>query len=132
MKGIGFFLALLLPQAAGCGRDLNTPRGVVEEFVDQHYVHIDLPKAKTLVVGLALKKIDEEIRLTAGHVIDASTRKPKVHYQLLEKKETPERATFLYQGTIQIEDAPTFTRRWFITARKDGGRWRVANFTEHD
>jgi hypothetical protein len=28
----------------GCGRDLGTAQGVVEEFVDQHYVHILLEK----------------------------------------------------------------------------------------
>ena len=57
-----------------CGRDLNTAQGVVEEFVDQHYVHINLQKAKEYVSGLALKKINEEIRLTSGQVIDARGR----------------------------------------------------------
>ncbi len=32
--------------ANGCGRDLNSAQGVAEEFVDQHYVAIDLPKAR--------------------------------------------------------------------------------------
>ena len=47
--------------ASGCGRDLNSAQGVAEEFVDQHYVAIDLPKAKALAVSVALHKIDEEI-----------------------------------------------------------------------
>lgn len=117
---------------SGCRRDLGTARGVVEEFVDQHYVHINLDKAKQYTVGLALEKINEEVRLTAGQVIDASTRKPRIHYRLLEKKESPGRASFLYEGTIQAEDAPEFTRRWLILARKEGDRWRVSNFTEYD
>jgi hypothetical protein len=123
---------LLLVLAGACGRDLSTAQGVVEEFVDQHYVHIDLTKAKTLAVSLALHKVNEEIRLTDGQKIDASTQKPRVHYVLLEKKEGAERASFLYEGTIQSDDGTSFTRKWLINARKEGDRWRVSNFTESD
>ena len=118
--------------ASGCGRDLNSAQGVAEEFVDQHYVAIDLPKAKALAVSVALHKIDEEIRLTSGQKIDASTQKPRVHYRLMEKTEGEQRSTFLYEGTIQSEDSTSFTRQWLITARKEGNQWRVSNFTESD
>lgn len=117
---------------AACGRDLGTAQGVVEEFVDHHYVRIDLAKAKKFTMSLALHKINEEIRLTEGQKIDASTQKPRVHYALLEKKESPERASFLYEGTIQSDDGTSFTRKWLINARKEGGQWRVSNFTESD
>ena len=117
---------------SACGRDLGTAQGVVEEFVDQHYVKIDLPKAKAYAVSVALEKINEEIRLTAGQQIDASTRKPKVNYQLLEKKESGGRASFLYEGTIQSDDGTSFTRKWLVAARKEGGQWRVSNFTESE
>ena len=125
-------LPLLLFLAGACGRDLSTAQGVVEEFVDQHYVHIDLTKAKTLAVSVALHKVNEEIRLTDGQKIDASTQKPRVHYVLLEKQEGAERASFLYEGTIQSDDGTSFTRKWLINARKEGDRWRVSNFTESD
>jgi hypothetical protein len=118
--------------ASGCGRDLNSAQGVAEEFVDQHYVAIDLPKAKALAVSVALHKIDEEIRLTSGQKIDASTQKPRVNYRLMEKTEGEQRSTFLYEGTIQSEDSTSFTRQWLITARKEGNQWRVSNFTESD
>ena len=127
---LAFCLSAML--VAGCGRDLHTAQGVAEEFVDHHYVNINLPKAKEYAVGLALEKINDELRLTAGQAIDASTRKPRVHYRLLEKKEGEGRASFLYEGTIRAEDAPEFTRRWLITARKEGEQWRVSNFTEYD
>jgi len=117
---------------SACGRDLGTAQGVVEEFVDQHYVRIDLSKAKEHAVSIALEKINEEIRLTAGQQIDASTRKPKVNYQLLEKKERGGRASFLYEGTIQSDDGTSFTRKWLVAARKEGAQWRVSNFTESD
>ena len=125
-------LPLLLFLAGACGRDLSTAQGVVEEFVDQHYVHIDLTKAKTLAVSVALHKVNEEIRLTDGQKIDASTQKPRVHYVLLEKQEGAQRASFLYEGTIQSDDGTSFTRKWLINARKEGDRWRVSNFTESD
>jgi hypothetical protein len=126
---------LVLVSAAllySCGRDLGTAQGVVEEFVDQHYVHIHLQKAKTYTVSVALSKINEEIRLTAGQAIDASTRKPKINYKLLDKKENEKRATFLYEGTIHSDDGSSFTRKWLIAARKEGDQWRVSNFTESD
>jgi hypothetical protein len=125
------FLTLILT-ASACSRDLNSAQGVADEFVDQHYVVIDLPKAKTLAVSVALSKLNEEIRLTSGQPIDASTRKPRVHYTLLEKKEGDQRATFLYQGTIQSDDNTSFTRQWLITARREGTQWRVSNFTESE
>ena len=116
----------------GCGRDLGTAQGVANEFVDQHYVNIDLQKAKTYTTSLALDKINEEIRLTAGQKIDASTNKPRINYRLLEKKEGARRASFLYEGTITSDDGSSFTRQWLIATRKDADQWRVSNFTESD
>ena len=125
-------ICLMLLAFAACGRDLSTAQGVVEEFADHHYVHIDLSNAQALTVSVALHKVNEEIRLTQGQKIDASTQKPRVHYVLLEKKEGPERSSFLYEGTIQSDDGTSFTRKWLINARKQDGRWRVSNFTESD
>jgi len=129
-----FISKLLLPLLllVACGRDLNTAQGVAEEFVDQHYVNFDLHKAKAYAVSLALDKVNEEIRLTAGQKIDASTQKPKINYRLLEKKEGERRASFLYEGTIQSDDGSSFTRKWLIAARKESDQWRVSNFTESD
>jgi hypothetical protein len=123
-------LSLIL--ITGCGHDKSTAQGVAEEFVDQHYVQINIQKAKDYVVGLALQKVNNEIRLTAGQAIDASTNKPKINYHLLEKKEGDNRATFLYEGMIQSEDGSSFTRKWFISVRKEGDQWRVSNFSESD
>lgn len=132
MNDLGYIFFAFSLILSACGRDLGTAQGVAEEFVDQHYVQIDLPKARAYAVSVALEKINEEIRLTAGQPIDASTRKPKVNYQLLEKKESGARATFLYEGTIQTDDGSSFTRKWLVTARKESDGWRVSNFTESD
>jgi hypothetical protein len=131
IPGMALSLCVFICTLGACGRDLRTAQGVVEEFVDYHYVYIDLKRAREFCVGLALHKINEEIRLTTGQVIDASTRKPKIYYRLLEKKEGERQASFIYEGTIRAEDAPEFTRRGLITARKEGGQWRVSNFTEY-
>jgi hypothetical protein len=134
-KALSFFALPFLMWSLflnGCGRDLGTAQGVADEFVDQHYVNFDLQKAKAYAVSLALDKINEEIRLTAGQKIDASTQKPKINYRLLEKKEGERRASFLYEGTIQSDDGSSFTRQWLVAARKEADQWRVSNFTESD
>ena len=127
----GFF-SLLALLASGCGRDLTTAQGVTEAFVDHHYVTFDLQKAKDYTISIALDKINDEIRLTTGQTIDASTQKPRFNYRLLEKKEGERRASFLYEGTIQSDDGTSFTRKWLIAARKEGNQWRVSNFSESD
>ena len=123
-------LALFLISA--CGNDLNTAQGIAEEFVDHHYVKIDLQKAKQYTVSVAQAKIDEEIRLTNGQAIDASTQKPRVNYTLLEKKEGDQRSTFLFEGKIQSDDGTSFIRKWSVATRKEANGWRVSNFTESD
>jgi hypothetical protein len=128
----GGMVLLSLIFAGACGRDLGTAQGVAEEFVDHHYVRIDLPKARALAASLALHKVNEEIRLTQGQEIDASTQKPRVHYSLLEKKDGAERSSFLFEGTVQSDDGTSFTRKWLIQVRKEGGRWRVSNFSESE
>ena len=125
-----FLLMALLVGA--CGRDLNSAQGVVEEFVDQRFVEFDLGKAKLFAVSVALEKVNEELRLTAGHKIDAATQKPRINYKLLEKREGERRASFLYEGTINADDGTSFTRKWLISARKDGNDWKVSNFTESE
>ena len=131
-RSILWRFSLLTLLAVACGRDLTTAQGVTEAFVDHHYVTFDLQKAKDYTVSVALDKVNDEIRLTAGQTIDASTQKPRVNYRLLEKKEGEQRASFLYEGTIQSDDGTFFTRKWLIAARKDGNRWRVSNFSESD
>jgi hypothetical protein len=123
---IAFFLT------TACGNDLNTAQGVAEEFVDHHYVKIDLQKAKQYTVSVAQAKIDEEIKLTKGQVIDASTQKPRVNYTLLDKNEGDQRSTYLFEAKIQSDDGTSFIRKWSVATRKEGNHWRVSNFTESD
>jgi hypothetical protein len=122
----------VIAQTISCHTDPNSPRGVAEQFVDAHYVRIDLPAAKGVVSGLALHKLEEEQRLTAGNVIDETTRMPTVRYRLLEQKNEADTASFVFEGTIQVEDAGQFTRRWIVTTRRSDDVWKVSNFEEFD
>jgi len=125
-------LALVLASVVlGCRPDPSTPRGTAERFLDAHFVHIDLPAALEFTAGLARHKVEDEIRLVAGQAMDETTRKPSVHYRLLEERPDGEQAvSFLYRGNIAVEDAESFERRWLVTVRRDEGGWRVTNYQE--
>ncbi len=128
----GVLCAALLLACVGCKGDGDTtPRGVAEVFLDWHYVEIDLPRSREFTVGLARSKVDEQIRLTSGFAIDAGTRKPRVYYKLLERRETGGRIAFVYRLTIRPEDAGEFYRRLLIRVREEESGWRVSNYTEY-
>jgi len=126
---LGLVLSALL--VAGCRAAANTPRGTAERFLDAHYVRIDLPAALEFTSGVARQKVENELRLVQGQAIDETTRKPRVHYRLLE--EHPDGAAavrYLYRGSIAIEDADRLERRWLVTVRFAEGSWRVTNYEE--
>lgn len=124
---------LLVLLGAGCRPDPSTARGTAELFLDAHYVSIDLPAALALTGGIARHKVEEELRLVAGQAIDESTRKPTVRYRMLEERPEGDAAVnYLYRGTILVEDADRFERRWLVTVRRDADGWRVTNYQELD
>jgi hypothetical protein len=124
-------LLSLVVLGAGCGPDPSTARGAAERFLDAHFVRIDLPAAHALTAGVARHKVEEEIRLTEGQPIDAATRKPMVHYRLLEEHGAgDDGVSFLYQGSVEVEDAEGIEPRWMVTVRRDGERWQVTNWQE--
>ncbi|MFI5398160.1 MAG: hypothetical protein ACHQ9S_21705 [Candidatus Binatia bacterium] len=124
-------LALVAPLAA-CRPDETTSLGIAERFVDQHYVRIDLEAAKPFCTGLALKKLQNEQQLTQGQAIDESTRKPTVRYRLVQKTDEADHGSFVFEGTIQVEDAGQFSRKWLVSTRREGDLWKVSNFEEFD
>lgn len=128
----GFLCAVLLLALAGCqGEGDTTPRGAAEAFMDSHYVEIDLAKAREFTAGLARSKIDEELRLTSGQAIDVATRKPRVYYKLLQRRESRGRTAFVYELTIRPDDGGEFTRKLMIRVRKEEAGWRVSNYMEY-
>ncbi len=129
-----FFLGGALAIAWGaCRPDPATPRGTAERFLDAHYVHIDLPSALPFTSGLARRKVESEIDLVRGVEIDETTRKPTVHYTLLEER--PDGATsvtYVYRGNIALAGADSFERRWLVTVRQEPEGWRVTNYQEFE
>lgn len=126
-------LLLIMLILNACGPDEHNARSVAEKFLDAHYVMINLPLAKTYATGLALKRVEDEIHLTEGQQIDASTRKPRVYYRLLEEKPRGEKSiSFLYEATFSVDGAGQFVKKVLLTLRQEAEGWRVANYSEFD
>jgi hypothetical protein len=115
-----------------CRKNLSTAEGTIEEFVDLRYVEMNPFKAREHCTGLALQKIDDEIRLTRGQPMDPSTRKPRVRYRALHAKKEPQSISVLYEGSIHPPEAQPFKKKWLVTARRDGNGWKISNFTDFD
>jgi hypothetical protein len=126
-------VTFLLLGLLACQSDPRSARGVAERFLDTHYVQIDLSAAKALCTGLALSRVEDEIRLTRGTQIDDHTRPPHVSYRLLEEKNRGEKsASLLYETIFSVDGAGQFTKKILLTLRQNGEGWRVANFKEFD
>lgn len=110
----------------------NSARGVVDRFIEAHYIAIDLKSSEPLCTGLALDKVHKEMQLTAGQAIDDSTRKPIIHYTLTQKRDDPDHVTFLFKARIDVPEGGTFNKFWMITARKQGELWKISNYSEYD
>src|SRR5438552_326912 len=90
-------------------------------------------RALEFTADLARHKVENEMRLVQGQTIDETTRKPSVHYRLLEEHpDGAEAVRYLYHGSIAIEDADRLERRWLVTVRLAGGSWRVTNYEEFE
>ena len=123
-------LLCILP-AIACRSDPSSARGTAERFLDAHYVSIDLQAAQAVTGGLAREKLDREIALVGEQTIDATTRKPIVHYRFLSEQPAGEDAVYLaYLGQINVPDAEGFERRWLVTVRRAEHGWLVTNFQE--
>jgi hypothetical protein len=126
-----FIAALASLVATGC-HPANSARGVVDRFIDQYYVAIDLKAAEPYCTGLALDKLHKEMQLVGNQRIDDSTRKPVVHYKLTAERDAPDHIQFLFRATIDVPEGGTFNRNWMITARKSGETWKVSNFDDYE
>jgi hypothetical protein len=116
-----------------CQSDPHSPQGVAEKFLDTHYVHIDLTAAKAYCTGLALSRVEDEIRLTVGQPIDESTRKPQVYYRFVDERSRGDRSTsLLYDATFTMDGAEQFKKKILLTLHRGKEGWRVANYSEFD
>lgn len=116
---------------AGC-QPANTPRAVVDRFIEAHYIAINLKSSERWCTGLALDKLHKEEALTSGQTIDEETRKPLIHYKLKDQRGGNDRVMYLFLATIDVPDGGSFEKKWMITARKEAGTWKVSNYGEYD
>jgi hypothetical protein len=124
---------LSLLSLLACQSDPNSAQGVAERFLDAHYVTIDLQAAKMYCAGLALSRVEDEIRLTTGYLIDESTQQPRVNYRLLEERPRGEKnISFLYTATFSVDGAGQFDKKVLLTLRQGAEGWRVVNYSEFD
>jgi hypothetical protein len=126
-----FALLLLMTVMTACTPP-NSARGVVDRFIEARYILIDHDQMQALCTGLALDKIHEEMKLTEGQPIDQGTRKPVVHYTLQKTRIEGEKTTFLFKARIDVPEGGMFQKFWMITAKNDGGTWKVSNYSEYD
>ncbi len=127
-----FALALVLAAVVSCRAPDGTARGAVEEFLDAHYVNIDLQASRLLVSGLALRKIDDEIALVEGLEPVAQSAKPRIGYRLMQTREGDGEVTYLYELTIAPSGSEPFGKEVIVTARSEHGQWKVSNYSEAD
>jgi len=123
---------MLASALCNCTPPRNSARGVVDRFIEAHYIAINLKNSEQFCTGLALAQLHKEEELTAGQVIDESTRKPVIHYRLKEERAQPDRVMYLFLATIDVPDGGSFDKKWMITARKEGDTWKVSNYSEYD
>ncbi len=116
---------------AGC-KPANTPRAVVDRFIEAHYLAINLKSSERWCTGLALEKLHQEEALTEGQQIDEETRKPTIHYRLEQERDGKNHVMYLFLATIDVPDGGSFNKKWMITARKEGEIWKVSNYSEYD
>jgi hypothetical protein len=116
-----------------CRPDPSTARGTAESFLDAHYVTIQLADALPFTSGVARQKVEREMELVRGVPIDDTTVKPIVRYELLrEDDDAAGGSRFLYKGTILVDGADGFDRRWLVTVRREDAGFRVTNYQEFD
>lgn len=118
------------PFALGC-EPADARRVVAEHFIDRLFVVIDQHAARQLATGLAVEKLDEEIRLRGDVQIDDTTRQPRITYSFVENRgeASDDASSLVFELYVAPDGADAFTRRLILTLRQVEDVWRVGNYT---
>jgi hypothetical protein len=128
----GGLVAALCVGGAGCR---ETPERVGDRFVDLYFVEIDQARARPLTSGLALRKLEDELRLVEGvrRTYTPDQAKPSVYWERLGGEvvgATPGERHARESYEVRIRQGSDETRRSvLLTLEERGGRWTVSNFT---
>jgi len=73
------------------------------------------------------------MKLRDGLSIDAAVHHPKIHYKLETTNTASDQVEFIYDVEFHPEKAEAFHKRTRLMVRlRDGGRWKVTQFSDHD
>ena len=125
-------LALAVALAA-CGG----PSEIANQFVDRYYIESDQTSALPLTAGVALLRLQDELRLAAeGRTPGAPlpSRQVRVYYQRLrldgEGDGPGAERTADYTLDIRPQGGGQLTREAHLTLQKQAGGWKVIRFAE--
>lgn len=127
------FVLLLLSSAC---ESLPPSQAAAEQFLDAHYVRMDLNRSHELADSLARVKIAKEMELVAELQGEERPKLPHVHYsqELSRPGDQPDLHTYQYRLRIQagaVGDA--LEKLVLLTLRKgEDGEWGVSNFSDGD
>ena len=125
-------LVLCLLAAPAC-RMVGAPsQAAAEDFLDAHYVHINLPAALSLASGLAADKISREMALTDEVDVAADTLKPRINYRLEHTYEKEDGVRYSYRLSIRAPGLEPYAKRVILALSPGEEGWRVANFSESE
>ena len=123
-------LALLLPACGG-------PSDVANQFIDRYYVESDQTSALPIAAGVALLRLQDELRLSAeGRSAGAPlpSRQVRVYYQRLRLEGQGDgpgaQRTADYSLDIRPQGGGALTREAHLTLEKQPGGWKVVRFSE--
>lgn len=118
--------------AAACTSPTGSSRGAAEAFLDAHYVRITLEAARPFVAGLALEKLEREIKLVENNPDAAAAERPRVTYRMEEARDAGTRAHYAYELTIHPSGMDPFPKLVVLSLTNENGEWRVTNFSDSD
>ncbi len=125
-----FLMGLIIPfTMTACSKGPASEQ-VVQQFMEDYYVKMDLKGAEALSMGLAKEKLDREIQLVGGQTLGSSAHVPTVDIALKSKDfESAEEASYIYRVIPKVHDVGE--RMVYVKLRHEGGQWKVSQFLEN-
>lgn len=99
--------------------------------MDAYYVAADPGAARKYAAGLAAEKLDRELGMVRGAVVDKATRDRRATAQQVERREEAGRTVFIFEVTIEASGM-TLHKRALVTTATGAGGWRVMNYADRD
>jgi len=124
---------VILSVAVSCGKPAHPSAVTARNFMDAYYVQADLKQAATYADSLALEKVTTDAQLRDGQAIDASTHHPRISFKLIEEKVEGPSASYFYLLSFKPESGIKTEKKALLRVReRDGGVWKVTQFTDFD